>query len=106
MTDLLSYCCALPSLAPLVAFDVVGGHWSMCKKHQAVGALWQVGGDVVGGSAAREYALHLLRICGGCGSIAGGAAGEGPPGWRGGVPSLCMLGTKVEHSHDKGGGTY
>ncbi|CAN0128875.1 unnamed protein product, partial [Pylaiella littoralis] len=74
MIDLLSCCRALPSHAPLVAFDVEGGRWSMWSKHQAVAALRQV--VALAGLPPMEYALHSLRIGGATYLAAAGATPE------------------------------
>ena len=59
MVELLSCFCSLPSLAPLVAFGVDAGRWTIRTKHQAESALWQV---MLAGLQPCEYALHSLRV--------------------------------------------
>ena len=72
MIELMSCYLFLPSLAPLVAFGVGNGRWSMWTQHQATAALRKV--VALAGVRAEEYALHSLRIGGATHVSAGGAA--------------------------------
>ena len=64
-------CLFLQSSAPLVAFGVGNGRWSMWTQHQATTALREV--VALAGVRAEEYALHSLRIGGATHLSAGGA---------------------------------
>ena len=65
---------SLPYHAPLVAFVVDGGRWSMWTKHQAEPALRQV--VSFAGLQPSEYALHTQRIGGATHLAAGEASPE------------------------------
>ena len=74
MIKLLSCFRSLPSHAPLVAFSVDEGSWTMWTKHQAESALRQV--VSFAGRQPSEYALRSLRIGGATHLAAGGASPE------------------------------
>ena len=74
MIELMFYYLFLPSSAPLVAFGVDNGRWSMWTQHQAMAALRKV--VALAGVRAEEYALHSLRIEGATHLSAGGATPE------------------------------
>ena len=61
----------LPPSAPLVAFVLGNGRWSMWTQHQATAALRKV--VALAGVRAEESALHSLRIGGATHLSAGGA---------------------------------
>ena len=71
MIKLMTCYLFLPSSAPLVAFGVGNGRWSMWTQHQAMEALRKV--VALAGVRAEEYALHSLRIGGATHLSAGGA---------------------------------
>ncbi len=71
MIELMSCYLFLPSSAPLVAFIVGNGRWSMWTQHQSTKALRKV--VALAGVRAEEYALHSLRIGGATHLSAGGA---------------------------------
>ena len=58
----LSYNVFLPSPAPLAAFDIGHGRWSMWAQQQATAALRSVVG--LAGGHAEDYALHSLTMGG------------------------------------------
>ena len=62
LIGLMSCCLLLPCSAPLVAFAVGNGRWSMWTQHQATAVLRKV--VTLAGVRAEEYALHSLRIGG------------------------------------------
>ena len=74
MIELMSCYLFLPSSAPLAAFGVGNGRWSMWTQQQATAALRKV--VALAGVRAEEYALHSLRIGGATHLSAGGATPE------------------------------
>ena len=74
MIELLSCYLFLPLCAPLVAFGIGHGRWSLWAQQQATAALRSV--VALAGGRAEDCALHFLRIGGATHLSAGGTAPE------------------------------
>ncbi|CAM9965901.1 unnamed protein product, partial [Pylaiella littoralis] len=110
---LLSFCLTLPSHAPLVAFNIGGGCWSMWSECQAVAALRQV--VAWAGRPREDFALHYSLQVGSATYLAAAGAtpevlrkeGGAGPARRGigltCVPTEAMLRDFPTHVHPKGG---
>ena len=71
MIELLSSCMFVPSHAPLVAFGIARGNWSVWTGDCCLRAV-----EALAGLPAAKYALHSLSIGGATFPSAGGGGGR------------------------------